>query len=147
MKKTMLIKKLKVVLADSYTLYLKTQNYHWNVEGPQFRSLHLLFEEQYTDLFNANDEIAERIRMLGEKAPGTFTEFLKLTTMHEADSSKNATEMMKCLVDSQVAIIKTIYAALKEAQKIGDEATTGLLTDRVQAHEKNKWFLETSLKK
>lgn len=143
----MLIKKLKVVLADSYTLYLKTQNYHWNVEGSQFRGLHLLFEEQYTDLFNANDEIAERIRMLGEKAPATFKEFLKLTTMHEGDSSKNAMEMVKCLVDSQDAIIKTIYAALKEAQKIGDEATVGLLTDRVQAHEKNKWFLEMGLKK
>jgi len=141
-----LVSKLKVVLADSYTLYLKTQNFHWNVTGPSFQSLHNLFEEQYNDLFEANDEIAERIRTLGEAAPGSFEQFLGLKTIDEAPATPPAANaMVQELAQDQDRIVATLTAALKEAQANDDEATIGLLVDRITTHEKNGWMLKSSI--
>lgn len=136
---------LKHVLADSYVLYLKTQNFHWNVTGPHFRSLHLLFEEEYTDLQAAVDDIAERIRTLGEAAPGSFKEFLSLTHIKEANGGENAETMVKTLADDQEIIISDLKKLLEAAQKAGDEGTIGLVTDRLSAHEKNLWMLRSSV--
>lgn len=136
---------LKTVLADSYTLYLKTQNFHWNVTGPQFRSLHLLFEEQYTDLQTAVDEVAERIRSLGDTAPGSFKSFLKLTGIKEAEDIPDATTMVKTLAKDQDVILASLQKALSAAQKAGDEATIGMVTDRITIHEKNRWMLNSSV--
>lgn len=141
-----LVSKLKVVLADSYTLYLKTQNFHWNVTGPSFQSLHSLFEEQYNDLFAANDEIAERIRTLGEAAPGSFEQFLSLKTLDEAPATPPAAnDMVNELAQDQEKIVASLTAALKEAQANDDEATIGLLVDRITTHEKNGWMLKSSI--
>lgn len=141
-----LINNLKTVLADSYTLYLKTQNYHWNVTGPNFQSLHLLFETQYNDLFLAVDSIAERIRTLGETAPGGFKEFLSLTNIKEAPSKPpKAVAMVKDLAGDQRKLVTSLTVALKEAQKVGDEATIGMLVDRITIHEKNEWMLKSSV--
>jgi starvation-inducible DNA-binding protein len=140
------VEKLKTVLADTYTLYLKTQNYHWNVTGPSFQSLHLLFETQYNDLFLAVDLVAERIRSLGSNAPGSFSAFLALSNIKEAkDKTPDAESMVKELAKDQEVIVKSLSAALKEAQKAGDEATIGLLVDRITAHEKNAWILKSSI--
>lgn len=136
---------LKTVLADSYTLYLKTQNFHWNVTGPQFRSLHLLFEEQYTDLQTAVDEIAERIRSLGAATPGSFKTFLKLTGIKEAEDVPDADAMVRMLAKDQDVILASLQKALSAAQKAGDEATIGMVTDRITIHEKNRWMLNSSL--
>lgn len=136
---------LKTVLADSYTLYLKTQNFHWNVIGPQFRSLHLLFEEQYTDLQTAVDEVAERIRSLGEAAPGSFADFLKRTGIKEAENIPDAEIMVKTLAGDQDIILASLKKALEAAQKAGDEVTIGMITDRMTIHEKNRWMLKSSL--
>lgn len=122
---------LKIVLADSYALYLKTHNYHWNVEGPHFRELHLMFEEQYTDLAVAVDNIAERIRALGEKAPGTFSAFSKLSSIKEGDENSSAASMVKDLAASQDSLVKSLKDALEIAQKANDEVTAGLLIDRM----------------
>lgn len=137
---------LKHVLADSYTLYLKTQNYHWNVTGPNFQSLHLMFEGQYTDLAAANDEIAERIRALGEVAPGSYQAFAKLASIKEADDTPPAAnDMVKHLADDQTTIIGTLKTALEAAQKAGDEVTVGMMADRLTVHEKNRWMLQSSV--
>ncbi len=146
MSKSDLVEKLKVVLADSYLLYLKTHNYHWNVTGANFQSLHLLFETQYTDLATAVDDIAERIRALGSVAPGSFRQFLELASLAEAgDGSPAAGDMVKELACDQDAIVKTLTTALKDAQTLEDEATIGLLVDRITVHEKNAWMLRSSL--
>lgn len=136
---------LKIALADSYILYLKTQNYHWNVTGPSFNSLHLMFETQYNDLFAGIDILAERIRALGEKAPGSFASYSKITNIKEGDENKSATEMVKDLAQDQDVIIKTLNKVLKEAQNIGDEVTVGIVTDRLEIHQKNAWMLRSSL--
>lgn len=136
---------LKTVLADSYVLYLKTQNFHWNVTGPQFRSLHLLFEEQYTDLQAAVDEIAERIRALGDTAPGSFKQFLKLTGIKESEDTPEASAMVKALAKDQDVLVASLQKALEAAQKAGDEVTAGLVTDRMTVHEKNRWMLKSSV--
>lgn len=136
---------LKTVLADSYTLYLKTQFFHWNVTGPHFRSLHLLFEEQYTDLQTAVDDIAERIRALGEVAPGSFKAYGRLSGIPEAESAPAAAEMVKTLASDQETILGSLKKALEAAQKAGDEATVGMVTDRITLHEKNRWMLKSSL--
>ncbi|MBM3618809.1 MAG: DNA starvation/stationary phase protection protein [Alphaproteobacteria bacterium] len=139
------IEGLKHSLADSYTLFLKTQNYHWNVTGPNFRGLHLLFEEQYNDLFAAIDEIAERIRALGEHAPGSFKAFSKLSGIKEAaDESPTPAAMVKELAKDQDTLLATLGKAIEAAQKAGDEATADLLIGRVAAHEKNRWMLKSS---
>jgi starvation-inducible DNA-binding protein len=140
------IESLKRVLADSYTLYLKTQNYHWNVTGPTFRSLHLLFEEQYKDLAAAIDEIAERIRSSGEHAPGSFKAFGKLAAIKEAgDEQIEASIMVNELAKDQDTIIAGITKAMEAAQKAGEEATADMLIGRLGIHEKNRWMLKSSI--
>jgi len=145
MSKEKLIEAMQVVLADSYTLYLKTQNFHWHVKGPHFQSLHLLFEGQYMDLASAVDTIAERILALGSKAPATYAEFAALTTIKEGDSSLLADQMVQTLADDQEAMLNTLNHALKMAQEAGDEGSITLLGDRIAAHEKNRWMLVSSL--
>jgi len=135
---------LKKVLADSYTLYLKTQNYHWNVTGPSFRSLHLMFEEQYTDLAAAVDEVAERIRALGDKAPGSFSQYGKTTSIKEGNENAKSIDMVKELANDQEVILKTLKNALDAAQEAEDEVTADLVIGRMTTHEKNAWMLKSS---
>jgi starvation-inducible DNA-binding protein len=134
---------LSHLLADSYMLFLKTHNYHWNVTGPMFNSLHNMFEEQYTELFTAVDEIAERIRALGEVSPGTFEEFAKLTSIKENTAPCAAEDMIKDLVVGQETVTKTARSILDAAGKANDEPTVDLLTQRMQLHEKNAWMLRS----
>ena len=136
---------LATLLADTYTLYLKTHNYHWNVTGPMFQTLHVLFETQYTELALAVDLIAERIRALGVFAPGSYKEFAKLTSIKEADSIPAAQEMIKDLVKGQEALAKTARSIVPVADKASDEPTLDLLTQRMQVHEKNAWMLRSLL--
>lgn len=134
---------LSVLLADTYTLYLKTHNYHWNVTGPMFQTLHTLFETQYTELAVAVDDIAERIRALGEFAPGSYKEYAKLTSLKEADGIPTAEEMIKDLVKGQEAIAKTARSIVPVADGASDEVTLDLLTQRMTVHEKNAWMLRS----
>lgn len=134
---------LSVLLADTYTLYLKTHNYHWNVTGPMFQTLHTLFETQYTELAIAVDDIAERIRALGEFAPGSYKEYAKLTSLKEADGIPTAEEMIKDLVKGQEAIAKTARSIVPVADGASDEVTLDLLTQRMTIHEKNAWMLRS----
>ena len=136
---------LSRLLADTYTLYLTTHNFHWNVTGPMFNTLHVMFMEQYTELWNSLDEIAERIRALGVVAPGSFSEFAKLTVIKESEGSPNATEMIKQLVAGQEAVTKTARSIFPIVDKAGDEPTADLLTQRMQVHEKNAWMLRSLL--
>lgn len=136
---------LKVALADSYVLYLKTQNYHWNVTGPNFKAFHLMFEEQYNDLFAAVDLIAERIRALGEKAPGTFAKYSQITRIKEGDESLDAVTMLKDLAADQEVIVKTLNEVLKVAGESGDEVTIGIVVNRIEVHQKNAWMLRSSI--
>ncbi|MBP7179087.1 MAG: DNA starvation/stationary phase protection protein [Moraxellaceae bacterium] len=136
---------LSHLLADSYTLYLKTHNYHWNVTGPMFNTLHLMFETQYTELALAVDLIAERIRALGFPAPGSYREFLKLSTIPEATANTSASDMIRHLVEGQESIVRTarsIFAIVDDAR---DEPTADLLTQRMQVHEKSAWMLRSLL--
>jgi starvation-inducible DNA-binding protein len=134
---------LSVLLADTYTLYLKTHNYHWNVTGPMFQTLHTLFETQYNELALAVDDIAERIRALGEFAPGSYKEYAKLTNLKEADGIPAAEEMIKDLVKGQEAIAKTARSIVPVADGASDEVTLDLLTQRMTVHEKNAWMLRS----
>lgn len=134
---------LSVLLADTYTLYLKTHNYHWNVTGPMFQTLHTLFETQYNELALAVDEIAERIRALGEFAPGSYKEYAKLTNIKEADGIPTAEEMIKDLVKGQEAIAKTARSIVPVADEASDEVTLDLLTQRMTVHEKTAWMLRS----
>lgn len=136
---------LSVLLASSYTLYLKTQNYHWNVTGPMFTTLHTLFETQYTELALANDEIAERIRALGAFAPGSLAEFSTMSVVKEAKGRATAKEMIKTLVADQRAVAKAAHRVIDAAEKVGDQATADLGTRRVDIHEKNAWMLQSHL--
>lgn len=136
---------LKVLLADSYTLYLQTHNFHWNVTGPQFRELHLMFEEQYTELATAVDLIAERIRTLGVHAPGTYKDFAALSNIKEIDGVPTATDMLTILTKGHEQIVKTCREVLKPAQKAADESTTSLVSDRMRLHEKTAWMLRSML--
>jgi starvation-inducible DNA-binding protein len=133
------------LLADTYTLYLKTHSYHWNVTGPRFRDLHLLFEEQYTELAAAVDAIAERIRTLGYPAPGTFREFLALTAIEEVPGAPAAEDMLHDLVTAQEIVVRTSRETLPAAQQAGDESTVGLVADRMAIHEKAAWMLRSLL--
>lgn len=135
------------LLADSYTLYLTTHNFHWNVTGPMFNTLHLMFETQYTEMALAVDLIAERIRALGEYAPGTYRDFKKLTSIAEPEGVPNAEEMIRTLVRGQEAVVKTARSIVPLAVKVGDEPTLDLLTQRMQVHEKNAWMLRSLLEK
>ena len=138
---------LSRLLADSYTLYLKTHNYHWNVSGPQFNSLHLMFEEQYTELATAIDTIAERIRALGIPAPGSYSEFARLTAIEEARGGESAEEMVRQLVIGQETLARTARQAFPIADEANDQPTADLLTQRLQIHEKNAWMLRSMLAK
>lgn len=134
------------VLADTYSLYLKTHNFHWNVEGPMFNTLHLMFMEQYTELWNALDSIAERIRSLGYPAPGTYSEFDRLASIEETEGVPEAMEMVRLLVAGHEAVARTARATFPAAEKGGDESTADLLTQRLQVHEKTAWMLRSLLK-
>jgi starvation-inducible DNA-binding protein len=136
---------LSRLLADTYTLYLKTHNFHWNVTGPQFNSLHLMFEGQYTELALAVDLIAERIRALGEPAPGSYSAFAKLSTIKEADGVPNATDMVRILAEDQLAVVRTARSVFPLADAAHDEPTADLLTQRMQVHEKTAWMLRANL--
>ncbi len=136
---------LKDVLADNYALYLKTQSYHWNVEGANFRGLHLLFEEQYTDLATAIDTTAELIRGLGEKAPGTFEAYARATSIKPGDENAHAEQMVGELREDQSAIQKTLQAVLEAAQAAGDEVVAGFMIERLTVHRKAAWMLRSSL--
>ncbi len=140
------IEQLEKLLADSYTLYLKTHNYHWNVTGPMFSSLHTLFENQYTELATAVDEIAERIRALGFRAPGSYHEYAQLTDIREEnDNSPSAETMLLRLVEGQEVVVRTARAIISVADAAHDEPTADLLTQRMQVHEKNAWMLRSLL--
>lgn len=136
---------LKHLLADSYTLYLQTHNFHWNVTGPQFRELHLMFEEHYTELATAVDDIAERIRTLGFFAPGTYTQFAKLSAIEEVEGIPSAIDMIKTLLDSHEIVVRTCRNAIKAAQAADDESSAALIGDRMRVHEKTAWMLRAML--
>ena len=136
---------LSRLLADTYTLYLKTHNFHWNVTGPQFNSLHLMFEGQYTELALAVDLVAERIRALGEPAPGSYSAFAKLASIKEADGVPEAAEMVRILADEQLAVVRTARSVFPLAEAAQDEPTADLLTQRMQVHEKTAWMLRANL--
>lgn len=136
---------LSHLLADTYTLYLKTHNFHWNVTGPMFQTLHLLFETQYTELALAVDLIAERIRSLGVPAPGTYREFAQLASIPETPGVPSAEEMIVLLVEGQEAVVRTARSVFPIAERVSDEPTADLLTQRMQVHEKNAWMLRSLL--
>ncbi|AWF82250.1 Dps family protein [Microbulbifer sp. EKSA008] len=135
---------LKHLLADSYTLYLQTHNFHWNVTGPLFRELHLMFEEHYTELATAVDDIAERIRTLGVSAPGTYQAFAQLSSIKEVVEVPPAEEMVKILTKGHEQVIKTCREVLKDAQAGEDESTVALVSDRMRVHEKTAWMLRAT---
>lgn len=140
------IEHLKKVLASSYTLYVKTHNYHWNVEGPHFHALHGMFEEQYTELAEAVDTIAERIRALGDYAPGSFEEFSKLTEISEAKAANtNAMEMVKDLKESHEKMSALAQSTLEVADEAGDEVTIDLMVERKTVHDETAWMLRSTL--
>lgn len=132
---------LKHLLADSYTLYLQTHNFHWNVTGAMFRDLHLMFEEQYTELSTAVDDIAERIRTLGVAAPGTYKEFSRLSSIEEVEGVPEGKKMVDILTRGHEQVVKTCRDVLKKAQDGNDESTISLVSDRMRVHEKAAWML------
>ncbi|KPF77622.1 ferritin [alpha proteobacterium AAP81b] len=136
---------LSRLLADTYTLYLKTHNFHWNVTGPQFNSLHLMFEGQYTELALAVDLIAERIRALGEPAPGSYSAYARLSSIAEADGVPAADDMVRILAEDQLAVVRTARSIFPLADAAHDEPTADLLTQRMQVHEKTAWMLRATL--
>ena len=136
---------LSKLLADTYTLYLKTHNFHWNVTGPMFNTLHLMFETQYNELWLAVDLIAERIRALGYPAPATYMAFAKLTSISEEEGVPNATAMIQQLVQGQEAVTRTARSIFPVVDAAADEPTADLLTQRMQLHEKNAWMLRSLL--
>lgn len=137
---------LSKLLADSYMLYIKTHNYHWNVEGPMFNTLHVMFMDQYTELWNALDLIAERIRALGEYAPGTYKEFARLTSITESEKVPKAMKMVEELLSGHEIVTQTARSLLKAAGEVSDEVTCDLLTQRLQIHEKTAWMLRSLTK-
>lgn len=136
---------LSRLLADSYTLYLKTHNFHWNVKGPMFNTLHQMFMVQYTELWNALDLIAERIRALGFPAPGSYAQFARLTCIKEEEGVPAAEEMIRQLIAGQEAVVRTARSVFPLVDAAGDEPTADLLTQRMQIHEKTAWMLRSLL--
>lgn len=136
---------LSKLLADTYTLYLKTHNFHWNVTGPMFNTLHLMFETQYNELALAVDQIAERIRALGYPAPGSYRDFAKLSSIPEADGMSSADDMIRQLVAGQEAVTRTARSLFPAVDAVADEPTADLLTQRMQLHEKTAWMLRSML--
>jgi starvation-inducible DNA-binding protein len=140
-----IVQGLSALLADTYTLYLKTHNYHWNVTGPMFRTLHLMFMELYTEQWAAVDMVAERIRALGAPAPGTYEEFAALTSIVNTKGLPNAMDMVKELMEGQATVVRTARTMFTVAEKANDQPTCDLLTQRMQIHEKNAWMLRSLL--
>ena len=140
-----IVEGLSRLLADTYTLYLKTHNYHWNVVGPMFNTLHLMFEQQYNELALAVDLIAERIRALGAPAPGTYAQYARLSSIAEDDGVPMATDMIANLVAGQEAVVRTARSVFPVVESAGDEVTADLLTQRMQIHEKTAWMLRSML--
>lgn len=138
---------LSRLLADSYSLYLQTHNFHWNVTGPMFQTLHAMFEVQYTELALAVDVVAERIRSLGYPAPATYTEFVRLTSLQETTGVPKAEKMIRLLVEGQETVVRTARSIFPLVDKAGDQATADLLTQRIQLHEKTAWMLRSLLEK
>lgn len=138
-------KGLSRFLADTYTLYLKTHNFHWNVTGPMFQTLHLLFMDQYNETWMAVDLIAERIRALGFPAPGSYGEFAELSSIKDSEGSPKAKDMILQLIEGQETVVRTARSVFPVAEKAGDQPTLDLLTQRMQIHEKNAWMLRSLL--
>ena len=136
---------LSRLLADSYTLYLKTHNYHWNVTGPMFNTLHTMFETEYTELALAVDEIAERIRTVGARAPGSYREFSELSSVQEDSNTTDAKQMIANLVADQKTVVESARRVIEAAETIGDQASADLGVRRIEAHEKNAWMLRSHL--
>lgn len=138
---------LSHLLADTYTLYLKTHNFHWNVTGPMFQTLHLMFEQHYNELSLAVDLIAERIRALGHYAPGSYADYARLTSIPEADGVPRAEDMIRQLVEGHETLCRTARSIFPSVERAGDEPTADLLTQRLQVHEKTAWMLRSLLEK
>ena len=136
---------LSRLLGDTYLLYIRTHGYHWNVTGPQFNTLHLMFEQQYSELALAVDQIAERIRALGFPAPASYAEFSRLSSLSEDEDRPGANEMVRRLAQAQEAVIRTARSVFPIVDRAGDEATADLLTQRLQVHEKTAWMLRSLL--
>ena len=136
---------LSRMLADTYTLYLKTHNFHWNVTGPMFQTLHLMFMTQYNESWMAVDLVAERIRALGFPAPGSYAQFAALTSIKDSEGVPKATDMIRQLVEGQEAVVRTAREVLPIAEKAGDQPTVDLLSARMEVHEKNAWMLRSLL--
>lgn len=135
---------LAKLLADTYTLYVQTQGYHWNVTGPTFPALHQMFEEQYIELREAADLVAERVRTVGERSPGSFAEFLELATVKDNQAASAATQMVKDLVDGHETIVRLARPLVEIAEKAGDVATADLVTERIREHERTAWMLRAT---
>ncbi len=142
-----IVEALSKLLADSYTLYLKTHNFHWNVTGPMFQTLHLMFQTQYTELWTNIDLIAERIRSLNAPAPGTYAQFAKLASIRETVGVPKAQDMIRILLEGHEAVTRTARKAFPAAEKGGDQPTMDLLTQRMEVHEKTAWMLRSLLEK
>jgi starvation-inducible DNA-binding protein len=138
---------LSKLLADTYTLYLQTHNFHWNVTGPMFQTLHLMFETQYNELALAVDQIAERIRALGYRAPGTYGEFANLSSVKEVNGAPKAEDMIRLLVEGQETVVRTARSVFPLVDEAHDEPSADLLTQRMQVHEKTAWMLRSLLEK
>ena len=144
-ERVQIVEGLSRLLADTYTLYLKTHNFHWNVTGPMFNTLHLMFMAQYTEMWTSVDLIAERIRSLGSPAPGTYSEFARLSSIVETPGVPAAMDMVRLLVDGHEAVIRTARSVFPAVEAARDEATADLLTQRLQVHEKTAWMLRSLL--
>jgi starvation-inducible DNA-binding protein len=140
-----LAKGLSALLADSYTLYLKTHNFHWNVTGPMFQTLHLMFEQQYNELALAVDTVAERIRSLGYPAPASYSAYARLSTITDTDGVPAATDMVRLLVEGHETVVRTARKVLSQAEEAHDQATADVATERLQVHEKTAWMLRSLL--
>ncbi|MFW6359555.1 MAG: Dps family protein [Chroococcales cyanobacterium] len=136
---------LSRLLADTYTLYLKTHYFHWNVTGPLFHSLHAMFEQEYTELAIAVDDIAERIRTLGYPAPGSYSEFAELASIKETRGVPDAEDMVRILIEGNEAVVRTARSVFPTAERVNDEATVDLITERMRTHEKTAWMLRSML--
>jgi starvation-inducible DNA-binding protein len=144
-ERAQIVEGLSRLLADTYTLYLKTHNFHWNVTGPMFNTLHLMFMGQYTEMWTAVDLVAERIRSLGAPAPGTYEDFARLTSIPRTEGVPSATDMIRQLVQGHEAVIRTARSIFPVVEKAGDQASADLLTQRLQVHEKTAWMLRSLL--
>jgi starvation-inducible DNA-binding protein len=140
-----IVEGLSKLLADTYTLYLKTHYFHWNVTGPMFQTLHTMFETEYQELAIAVDDIAERIRVLGYPAPGSYSAYAELSSIEETRDVPDANDMIRLLVEANEAVVRTARGAFPAAEKGGDESTVDLLTERMRTHEKTAWMLRSLL--